>query len=105
MTACAISWLRALIRARISSATPAARVRTGVPPGRDGLLGRGQQPVDLGMRIRDAEIDAVGRPLARHLAVGPCLLQGERLAQVTVERRLAVCGGLAPRHALRRRTP
>ena len=46
------------------------------------------------MRVGDAEVDAVRRALAGHLAVGAGLLERERLAEVGVERGLALCSGL-----------
>jgi hypothetical protein len=70
-------------------------VRSGRAPRRDRCRGGGEHRVDVSVRVGQAEVDAVRRPLAGHLAVGAGLAQRERLAEVVVEGRLAVGGRLA----------
>jgi hypothetical protein len=64
--------------------------RPGVPPGRDALLRGAEQGVDVGVWVADAEVETVRGPLAPDLAVRARLLQGERRAEIGVERRLPV---------------
>jgi hypothetical protein len=87
--------LRELVAARIDAAKDLegdarTRVRPRVAPGRHRPLRRLEQHVGVDVGVGDAEVDAVRRPLARHLAVGAGRLDRERLAEVGVESGLAL---------------
>ena len=93
ITALAISKLALLIRASASTQTPTQASGPAARQPACGLGDAGEQRVEVRLRVRDAEVDAVGRALAADGADGARLRQRERLAEQRVEGRLAGLGG------------
>jgi hypothetical protein len=65
------------------------RFRSGLAPLGFGFGDRREQCVDIGLRVRDAEREAIGRTLAANGANGAGLVQRKRLVAQGIERCLA----------------
>ena len=93
ITALAISKLALLMRASDLDAHAGPRLGIGLAPLVVRAADGGEQAVDVGLGIRDAERNAERRALAADVADGRRLRQRKALAEKLVERRLACFRG------------